>query len=146
MRWKYGKLLLNLGNAIEAVCGPPARQSNIGRLARQEGEAVFEAAGIGFVSEDEDRARRGDLIRVQPVGGRAREGGSSWQSLRRGTGTVETDYVNGEVVLLGRLHGIPTPVNELLQRLAAELARDGRPPGSVTPDEFLELVRATRSA
>ena len=24
MRWKYKKLLLNLGNAIEAICGPRA--------------------------------------------------------------------------------------------------------------------------
>ena len=35
--------------------------------------------------------------------------GSVWQSLTRSTGSVETDYLNGEIVLLGRLHRIPTP-------------------------------------
>ena len=49
--------------------------------------------------------RRGDLLRLGPVGGRERGGGSSWQSLARGSGTIEADYLNGEIVLLGRLHG-----------------------------------------
>jgi ketopantoate reductase len=42
---------------------------------------------------------------------------STGQSLRRGT-TIETDFLNGEIVLLGRLHGIPTPVNIDIQRRA----------------------------
>ena len=50
-------------------------------------------------------------------GARAR-GGSTWQSLARGTGTIETDYLNGEIALLGRLHGVPTPVNAALQAIA----------------------------
>ena len=31
---------------------------------------------------------------------------------RGATGAVETDYLNGEIVLLGRLHGVATPVND----------------------------------
>lgn len=45
--------------------------------------------------------------------------------------TNEADYPNGEIVLLGRLHGVPTPVNELLQREANATARNGLAPGSV---------------
>ncbi|MGH9275276.1 MAG: ketopantoate reductase C-terminal domain-containing protein, partial [Acidimicrobiales bacterium] len=60
----------------------------------------------------------------------------SWQSLARGTGSIEADTLNGEIVLLGRLRGVPTPVNELLQRTAHELARVGAPPGSMTIDEL----------
>jgi len=58
-------------------------------------------------------------------------GGSSWQSLARG-GRLdrETDYLNGEIALLGRLHGVPTPVNVGLQVLANEMARTGPAPGS----------------
>lgn len=52
----------------------------------------------------------------------------------------ESDYLNGEVVLLGRLHGVPTPVNALLQRLANELARTGAPPGSVPAETFFSLL------
>jgi 2-dehydropantoate 2-reductase len=49
---------------------------------------------------------------------------------------VEVDLLNGEIVLLGRLHGVPTPVNELLQRVANDLARRGAPPGSVPVAEL----------
>jgi 2-dehydropantoate 2-reductase len=137
MRWKYTKLLMNLGNAVEAVCGPPARAGEIAAMARREGEAVLRAASIAFASDDEDRERRGDLLRLRPIAGRRREGGSSWQSLRRGAGSIETDHLNGEIVLLGRLHGVETPVNELLQRLANRMAHAAEPPGSVEPEAFL---------
>jgi 2-dehydropantoate 2-reductase len=131
MRRKYAKLLNNLGNALDAACGAGGRRSPLYGRAREEAKACFAAAGIDVASEDEDRARRGDLLQVKPIAGRPRGGGSSWQSLARGTGRIEADYLNGEIVLLGRLHGVPTPVNELCQRVAGELARAGAPPGSV---------------
>jgi 2-dehydropantoate 2-reductase len=138
MRWKYRKLILNLGNAVEAVCGPEAARSTpLVRMARAEGEACLQAAGIDAVSIDDDRTRRGDVFQLRPVPGHERQGGSSWQSLARGLHTVETDYLTGEVVLLGRLHRVPTPVNELLQRLANRMAAEGRPPGSVAADDVL---------
>ena len=142
MRSKYAKLLMNLGNALEAACGPVGRGSDLYRRARQEGEACLRAAGIDFASMEEDRARRGDLMRIQPVAGARRGGGSSWQSLARGSGTIESDYLNGEVVLLGRLHGVPTPVNEMLQRVANELARSGAPPGSLTEADLEKRLAA----
>ena len=137
MRWKWAKLLLNLGNAVEAVCGPPARAGRIGDLVREEGEAVLRAARIDFASGEEDRARRGTLLQVQPVEGQKRSGGSSWQSLERRTGSIETDHLNGEIVVLGRLHGVPVPVNERLQGLARQMAHDRAAPGRVSEDEFL---------
>jgi 2-dehydropantoate 2-reductase len=137
MRWKYTKLLMNLGNAIEALCGPAAWETDVYARVRAEGEAVLRAAGIDFVSEAEDRERRGDLLRLRPVGGERRGGGSSWQSLARGTGSIETDYLNGEIVLLSRLHGVAAPLNERLQRLAAEAASSRRPPGTLRVDELL---------
>src|SRR5205823_5182629 len=140
MRWKYTKLLMNLGNALEAACGTAARGSGLYRAARAEGVAVLEAAGIDFASEDEDRERRGDRLHQQPVAGQRRSGGSSWQSLARGTHSIETDYLNGEIVLLGRLHGVPTPVNELLQRIANELARMGAAPESMDPEGLLTAL------
>ena len=53
---------------------------------------------------------------------------------------IETDQLNGEVVLLGRLHGVPTPVNELLRRLAGADARAGVPPGGHNEAEFLAVL------
>jgi 2-dehydropantoate 2-reductase len=137
MRWKYGKLLMNLGNAIEALSGSPARSGHLPALARQEGVACLRAAGIDFVSESEDRGRRGERLRIGTIAGQARQGGSSWQSLYRQSHNIESDYLNGEIVLLGRCHGVPTPVNAALQRLANQLAASGRPPGSMSTDELL---------
>lgn len=70
---------------------------------------------------------------MAPVKGETHPGGSSWQSLARGAGKTETDYLNGEIVMLGRLHGVPTPVNECFVRLAHELVRSGATPGSIDP-------------
>ncbi len=131
MRWKYTKLLMNLGNAVEALCGhddPDAAE--LTRRARSEGANVLRAAGIDAASRDEDRERRGTRVNPRPIGGAPRGGGSSWQSLQRGTGSIESDYLNGEIVLLARLHGAAAPVNELLQRRAVEAARTRAQPGA----------------
>jgi 2-dehydropantoate 2-reductase len=140
MRWKYAKLLRNLGNAVDALCGPAGRSSQVTELARQEGEACLEAADIAFASDEEDHARRGDRLHPTDVVGYDRGGSSTWQSLARSQGSVEVDYLNGEIVLLGRLTGVPTPVNELLQRLANQYARAYSEPGQMTPEEVLSLL------
>jgi 2-dehydropantoate 2-reductase len=131
VRHKYAKLLMNLGNAIDALCGPRNGARDLAGRARAEAVACYQAAGIDFASDEEDRARRGDLIRVAPVAGQQRAGGSTWQSLARGKRTLEVDYLNGEIVLLGRLHGVATPVNAALQRLANEHARAGGAAGTL---------------
>lgn len=141
-RWKWRKLITNLGNAIEAVCGPPARRGPIGEIVRNEAEAVLDAAAIDHVSVAEDEQRRGGMLDVQPIAGEARPGGSSWQSLARRAGAIETDYLNGEIVMLGRLHGVPTPANAALQEHANRMARAGAKPGSVDPDAFLSALGA----
>jgi 2-dehydropantoate 2-reductase len=143
MRWKYCKLLGNLGNAVEALCEPgeETRSGRLTRMAREQGVACYQAAGIDFASEDEDRERRKGVFTIAPVGGHAHVGASSWQSLKRGSGGIETEFLNGEIVLLGRLHGIPTPVNDALTRLKVQAARDRRGPGSYTEAEVLRIAR-----
>ncbi|HYG94013.1 MAG TPA: 2-dehydropantoate 2-reductase N-terminal domain-containing protein [Nocardioides sp.] len=128
MAWKHRKLLLNLGNAVQACYHPGPASDRLQQLARDEGAAVLAAAGVAVVTPEEDAARRGDLLR-----GRARSDllGSTWQSVNRGLSAIETDWLNGEVVLLGRLHGVHTPANELLQREATRLARSGAPARSL---------------
>lgn len=141
-RWQYAKLLANLANAQEAVSGPVEGEEAValyGRV-RAEGEAVLRAAGIAYASPEEQRAARGDKVTLVPLDGVPRGGGSSWQSLSRGAGTIEADHLNGEIVLLGRLHGVPTPLNELLQRLANQHARERRRPGSLPVRELTRLA------
>jgi 2-dehydropantoate 2-reductase len=140
MRWKYGKLIMNLGNGIDAMCGARARGTDLFRLVREEGVDVLKGAGIDFVDAEEDAARRGNLMTIRPIDGQRRGGGSTWQSLERGLGSVETDYMNGEIALIARLHGLAAPVNDLLQRLTAHAARNGTPAGSVSPDDILKQL------
>jgi 2-dehydropantoate 2-reductase len=142
MRAKYAKLVMNLTNALEAACGTFARDSKVAVAAREEATACFEAAGIEHASEEEDRERRGSTLELRRVSGHRRQGGSTWQSLARGTGSIEVDYLNGEVVLLGRLHGVATPVNAALQSIANDLAAAGAPPGSMTIEQVEELAFA----
>jgi len=132
--YKYGKLVTNLGNAIEALCGPGARNGNLDRLAMDEARTVFFSAGIHAAF-----APVSDLVRLRPVRGERRPGGSSWQSLYRGAPGVETNYLNGEIVRIGRLHGVPTPVNAELQRAVNHLVATGGAVGSVSE---LALLRA----
>ena len=144
MRWKYRKLLNNLGNAVQALCGqeldsPDARAAL--DLLSAEAEATFVAAGIDPVTQEEDDVRRADHLQLQGISGRSRAGGSTWQSLARGAG-IETDYLNGEIALLGRLYGVPTPGNAQVQALMARAAADGAGPGSMTPAELLRRLAA----
>jgi 2-dehydropantoate 2-reductase len=144
MRWKYRKLLNNLGNAVQALCGTgldsaPAR--TVLDLLDAEAQRAFAAAGLDPVTEAEDDERRAGHLQLRPVAGARRGGGSTWQSLARGAG-VETDYLNGEIALLGRLYDVPTPANSLVQALMAAAASRAATPGEMTAEQLLaELHR-----
>lgn len=140
MAWKAYKLLTNLGNAIEALCGTErdAAARELGARADAEGRAALAAAGVRVVPDAEHDAARAEFHMGRLPGDEG--GGSSWQSLARGTGSVEADYLNGEIVLLGRLHGVPTPVNAMLQQLARRAAAAGSAPGSFDAADLLARV------
>ena len=97
---------------------------------RTEALTCYEAAGIDWATDEENAQRRKDSgMKFGVIGGGSRDGGSSWQSLARGLPTIETDYLNGEIVMLGRLHGVPTPCNEALQQVANRMVRERRAAG-----------------
>ena len=118
MAWKYRKLVTNAVGDVSAVL--PDEADDLKPLVRAEAEAVLAAAGVPAVSHEADRERRGDLLQA-----RADVDGpnSLGQSVARGLDT-EVDFRAGEVVLLGRLHGVPTPANERVQRAAHALSWD----------------------
>lgn len=144
MRFKYRKLLANLGNAIQALCPPGEASKAIHAQTRQEAEACFAAAGIEWAGAEEYQELRKVMAPMGEIGGVGRGGGSSWQSIMRGTGDIEADYLNGEIVLLGRLYGIPTPANQILQQAANELARNGGPAQSTTAEDLQKRIEAAR--
>jgi 2-dehydropantoate 2-reductase len=141
MRWKHAKLLRNLDNAVEALVGVDAMAdpalAPVHAALRAEAEAALRAAGNDWATDAEWTERRGEQVQWRPVEGRDRTGGSSWQSLDRGAASIETDYLNGEIVLLGRLYGVPTPYNAAVQRLAAAAVRAGARPGAMSAAELV---------
>ena len=143
MKWKRGKLLANLANGAEAISGREARTSELAKRAKAEGRACYAAANLSCTTDAEDAERRKALVGAS-IEGADRPGGSTWQSLARGHGALETDYLNGEIALLGRLHGVPTPVNEALQELAAEAARTRATAGALPLAELVAKVDAYR--
>ena len=141
MRWKYAKLLGNLNNAVDALSGRGSETRDIAHAARDEAIACYRAAGIEWASPDEERARRAEHMVMGEVEGEARGGSSAWQSLARGSGSIEADYLNGEICQLGRTWGIPTPVNHVLQAFANRAARGGSAPGSLDPGLLYEAIQ-----
>ncbi|MGH2909134.1 MAG: ketopantoate reductase family protein [Solirubrobacteraceae bacterium] len=138
MRLKHAKLLLNLANVVGALFADAPELAELEARVRAEGEAVLDAAGIPH--EDPyagDRQARWNDLGVAAIEGRIRGGSSSWQSLKRGTRAIETDYLNGEISLLGRLHDVATPLNDALCRLADAHARRGGGPGELAVGDFL---------
>ena len=140
MRWKYGKLMINLGNALNALAPRNDEANPVRELLRAECRAVYAAAGIAYTEEDEITARRGDLMKAGKINGVGRQGDSSWQGLMRGNRDIEADYLNGEIIMLGRLHGVPTPANEVVLRLANRMAREGIAPQSMSAVDLLHQI------
>ncbi|MBK5331562.1 MAG: hypothetical protein JJD93_06290 [Ilumatobacteraceae bacterium] len=139
MTKKYGKLLVNLGNIADAACGIAGRRARVVGAAIEEGKLAYEAAGIRWehsAERAEHYKKRAAAMQFDFPEGDTFVGGSTWQSLVKGATTLETDYFNGEILMLGRLHGVETPTNEFLQHYAARLLRGEMQAGSVTTEEL----------
>ncbi len=124
MAWKHRKLLVNAVGDVGAILGREPDAQRLAQQVRAEGETVLAAAGIAVVSAEADDVRRGDLLRSREDVDRF-PGNSLRQSLARGLDS-EIDYRAGEIVLLGRLHGIATPVTSDFVRHVRDLERAGR--------------------
>jgi len=147
MRFKHAKLLSNLANAVDAICESGPAAGEVIELAQEEGRAALNAAGVEFVADDvNDVVGRWERLDLQPIAGRERAGSSTRQSIVRGMPSVETDYLNGEISLLGRLHSVATPVNDALCALSARHVRERRAPGTVPAGEVLALARSAEYA
>ncbi|WP_293329630.1 ketopantoate reductase family protein [Mycobacterium sp.] len=139
--WKYNKLLSNLGNAVGALCAEPADASQVVAALRSEGENVLRRAGIEFVSFETSKAMRTDGPTIRPVPGwKGGPSNSTWQSLSRGTGNAETDFLNGEIVRLAHRHGIGAPVNAALARAARAAVVQGNGPSQYSAAQLAELL------
>jgi 2-dehydropantoate 2-reductase len=141
----WTKLLWNLITAVPAVTGlsyqegnhyPQIRELNINLM--KEGLEIIKLAGVktapvpGFpLSLIETMAKMplpesSSMIKnIIESGGERRTLGSILQSIKRGKST-EVDYMNGEIVSLGKKKGIPTPFNALMVGLVHEVEITGK--------------------
>lgn len=139
--WKYNKLLSNLGNAVGALTAGAADAGDVVAALRREGEDVLRRAGIEFISFEVSTATRADGPTIRPVpGSDTGPNNSTWQSLSRQTGNVETDFLNGEIVRIAHRCGIEAPLNTALARAARSTVRSGLGPGRFSAEQLAELV------
>ena len=69
---------------------------------------------------------------------------STWQDITLKRGKTELNFINGEVVELGKKLGIKTPLNSLLLNLVKETAAKRSPAGKYTIADLKKLLaRAT---
>jgi len=115
---KHSKLLANLGNALELLLADRAEFGEASRALRAEAMKCYNAAGIEFMALRDFIELANANFTTVDIADVPRTGGSTLQSLVRGASDVETDYLNGEIVLLGKLHGVATPLNRRVQELA----------------------------
>lgn len=143
MPWKYRKLLGNLGNAVQALLG--SSDAAIVSAVRAEAEQIYAATGIALNSEaDEQRFR--STLQTRPVPGAPETlGGSTWQSIARGSGTTEVDFLNGEIAAMAYRMGRTAPINSALARLTRQAGRDGLSPGAITAEELTAALGVERA-
>ncbi len=141
MAWKYRKLLSNLGNAVQALIGRNGDSRPIADALAAEGRAVLESAGVGYTGDDEEHAARAETSPARSVPGTPADlGGSTWQSLTRGAARLESDYLNGEIVLLARQHGLEAPLNARVAAAARRAAQQGAGPGDVSAAHLARML------
>jgi 2-dehydropantoate 2-reductase len=137
MRWKRTKLLGNIANGVQALVGAGQDFRPLADRLKTEAEAVYAKAGLDWASDAEEAKWRAGDFQIRVVLGEPDElGGSSWQSMARGSGSIESDYLNGEIVLMAREHGGEAPLNALVQRLARAAAAAGAGVGSMSLEEL----------
>ena len=137
MPWKYRKLISNLGNGLQALVGPGSGSADLGAAVEREAREVLAEAGIEVTPDAEESAARSAGFSMHHVPGVPDDvGGSTWQSLQRGTGNVETDYLNGEIARIAHGIGREAPLNARLASLVRQAAARGQQPGAVTAAEL----------
>ncbi|MBI2183834.1 MAG: 2-dehydropantoate 2-reductase [Thaumarchaeota archaeon] len=138
----WRKLLVNIAiNPVSALTG--VRNGDLLRFEEVMlvmKEAVSEAARVaqtvGVKLPDQD-AFYDVFVAAKET---ARNKSSMLQDLQRGKET-EIDYLNGGIVMLGRKHGVPTPVNEALAQ-AVNRRSDTSMLRFLEPKELLRFLPA----
>jgi len=71
---------------------------------------------------------------------------SMWQDLHLGRKAHEAEFLNGDIVAIGRKLGIPTPLNSTLLEIVDRMFAEALSPGLYNPDELHDLLRSRAEA
>jgi 2-dehydropantoate 2-reductase len=155
-RAKWNKMLINLNNATMGLTGLASQEAWAHPEARfwmadvwEEGIRVLQAAsiayagppGMGSVADRIRELRDPFMAPDMPLDDELQGRASLWQDLYHRRGAVEAAYLNGEIVRLGRQHGVPTPYNSLLLELIDAMAVARELPGKYTVQQLRERLR-----
>lgn len=138
-RWKAWKLSRNVSNATELLTGPAEQLGDLRDRVVVEAELVLDAAGYVLADPATELTYDASLAAIAPDSGYRPGQQSTWQSFVRGS-TSEVDFLNGEIALLARTHGVLAPLNTAVQRVIGRSAALGEAPGAHHVDEVLELA------
>ncbi|HKX30496.1 MAG TPA: 2-dehydropantoate 2-reductase [Blastocatellia bacterium] len=164
MAVKWSKLLLNLNNATYAIIGAYLQLglvtpsiSAFTADVMEEGLQVLDGSGISLEDPDNPYDLRAhiaelrnvteDLAKIneaQSLPEALRAYPSTWTDLKLKRGETEAGFFNGEIVLLGEKHHLPTPFNSALLQIVETIAADYDEPGYYTIEELADLVEQKR--
>jgi len=157
----YGKLLINLGNALNALSGVPvpiylsdALYRSVLAAAIAEALSVYRAANITSMAALPlpipnrwvpyllqlpnllYRRIAGASIRID-----ARSKSSMLQDLERRRSSTEIQDLNGMIVSLGKQHTVPTPVNTWIVKRIEDAVRLSKGSPCLSGPELVQAVK-----
>ena len=150
---QWGKLLVNLNNALNALSGLPLRRQLEQRAWRRlvaaqmaEGLLVIKAEGITPVSSTPVPAswtphllRLPDAMFAALLGGTMKidpeARASMWEDLQRGRRT-EIDYLQGAITGIADRHGLQVPLSRRIVALIREAEAAGKGSPGLTPEHI----------
>jgi 2-dehydropantoate 2-reductase len=124
---QWGKLLLNLNNALNALADLPLRQ----QLAQRSWRILFAdqmAEGLAAIA-----AERIKPVSSTPIDSGARS--SMWEDLQRGRRT-EIDYLQGVITGIADRHGLKAPLSRRIVALIKSAEASGKGSPGLTPDQI----------
>ncbi len=138
-RWKAAKLTSSVTFALGALYQRGPLRERAEQLLRDEASAVLAASGLGIADLAADTDGERDRIAAHPTQGPQYTGNSTAQSLTRASG-LETDFINGQIVLAARLAGGDAPANAAIAERVHRALRDGTAAGSLDDADLIATL------
>lgn len=141
MPYKWGKLIQNLGNVVETITNTKQEENKlVVEAMRKEARDILTRAGIYWVSNEMLEKQWPEFTKKPTKQLALGAKNSTWQSLNRGQCTIETDFINGEIVRLADNLGIKAPINKKLSEIIYKMVSEQDRPGKYTPSELIHIL------